>query len=281
MSFVRGLTLGIVMWGTPGGWAHAYPPNPHPSSALIQIGVEVVEVDEQKMQSLGIQWLSSLHVEEALVPPLFKVGTLMRGKLFADLQALINEGAADLLANPKLVTRDGATATFHAGGELPYATNSGTGNSVNIEFKTYGVGLKINPKLVHDQWIALSVEAEVSGPDVQNSVTLSGNTVPGIRSRQVSSEVTMEPGSTLTLAGLLQNQKEWIRSGVPGLMHIPVIGHLFSRKTKRIQHTSVMVFITPTILQNGDLTSPAPKAASTSTADDLIDALEKEAEHHG
>lgn len=251
------------------------------SEALIQIGVEVVEVDEQKMQSLGIQWVNSLHVDELSVPPLFQLGTLTRGKLFADLQALIQEGAADLLANPKLVTREGTTATFHAGGELPYATNSGAEKSVSVEFKPYGVNLKIHPSLDRDNRIALAVEAEVSGPDVQNSVTLSGNTVPGIRSRQVSSELTMDPGSTLTMAGLLQNQKEWARAGVPGLMHIPLLGRLFSHKTQKTLRTSVVIFITPTLLTPGDIIPPAAAAMPQETPDDLLESLTSEGAFHG
>jgi len=95
---------------------------------LIQIGVEVVEVDEQKALNLGIQWLGTLHVAEASVPSLFEIGTLTRGSIFADLQFLEQNGAADLLANPKLVARDGASATFHAGGEIPYATAASLGN---------------------------------------------------------------------------------------------------------------------------------------------------------
>jgi len=252
---------------------------------LIQIAVEVVEVDEQKTQNLGIQWLGTLHVNESVVPTLFQVGSFTRGQLFADLQAMITDGAADLLANPKLVTRDGTSATFHAGGELPYATNSGgTSGSVTIEFKPYGVDLKISPRMESDNRIALSISAEVSGPDAQNSVTLSGNTVPGIRSRQVSSELTMKPGSTLTMAGLIQNDKQWTRVGVPGLMHIPVLGRLFSYKTQSHLRTSVVVFITPTLLETEDSKPPAfPNAFSPNPAapkveppaqDELINALD-------
>jgi pilus assembly protein CpaC len=216
--------------------------------ALIQIGVEVIEVDEQKVQKLGVDWLSTLKVEEMTIPALFKVGTLTRGKLFAELQALITEGAADLLANPKLVTRNGTTAVFRAGGELPYAVAGSLGTS-SVEFKPYGIDLKINPQLRNDNQIAMSVHAAVSGPDDQNSVSLSGNTVPGIRSRQVSSELTLTPGSTLTMAGLIQSQKEWTRRGVPGLMYIPLIGRLFSHKTQVNKRTSIVVFITPVLLE--------------------------------
>ncbi len=233
---------------------------------LIQISVEVVEVDEQKSMNLGIQWLNALHVQEGNVPSLLSVGTLMRDAIFADLQFLEKNGAADLLANPKLVARDGTDATFHAGGEIPYATAASLG-TVTVVFKPYGVDLKISPHLNGQGQIELSVDAEVSSPDTQNGVTLSGNVVPGIRSRKASSQLTLAPGSTLTMAGLLQNDKEWTRDGVPVLMHIPVLKYIFSHKVISRHKTSVVVFVTPTIIE-----APRAPVASKpkSDEDDLL-----------
>ncbi len=233
---------------------------------LIQIGVEVVEVDERKAINLGIQWMSTMHVQEESVPSLLQWGTLTRDAIFADLQFLEQNGAADLLANPKLVARDGATATFHAGGELPYATAASLG-TVTVVFKVYGVDLKVTPHVNDQGQVELTLEAEVSGPDSQNGVTLSGNVVPGIRSRKASSELTLEPGSTLTLAGLLQNDKEWQREGIPVLMHIPLLKYLFSHKVKTLRKTSVVIFVTPTLL---DVPKPATALGSTSPDDDLL-----------
>lgn len=220
------------------------------SKPLIQIGVEVVEVDETKSRKLGIEWMEQIQVLEQNVPALLEVGTLSRDKAFANIHAMLEQGAADLLANPKLVTRDGTTANFHAGGELPYAV-SGTLGTSTIEFKPYGVDLRINPRVEPSGLIAMTIDAEVSAPDNQNSVSLSGNVVPGLRSRQVSSQLTLAPGSTLTLAGLIQNEKEWKRKGIPGLMHIPVLGYLFSRKVETHRRTSIVVFVTPIVLDGG------------------------------
>lgn len=236
------------------------------SSPLIQIGVEVVEVDEQKAQHLGIQWLGQMHVEEKSIPAFLDIGTFGREALFADLKLLEQSGAADLLANPKLVARDGTSATFHAGGEIPYAT-SGSQGSVSVEFKSYGVNLRVKPHLTSQDLIELSVEAEVSGPDTQSSVTLSGNAVPGIRSRRASSEITLAPGSTLTMAGLIQNDKEWTRHGVPVLMHIPLLKYLFSTRVRNHRRTSVVIFVTPVVLE-----APRPPVARkiTPLEDDLL-----------
>lgn len=223
---------------------------------LIQIGVEVVEVNEQKTRKLGIDWMETLGLHEMNVPAVFKVGSITRDALNATVNAMLQHETADLLANPKLVTRDGSTANFHAGGELPYAT-SGSLGTVQVEFKPYGVTLKISPHLESGGEITLNLDAEVSGPDDQHTVTLSGNVVQGISTRQVSSQLTLTPGSTLTLAGLLQTNKRTIRKGIPGLMDIPVLGHLFAMTTHASERTSIIVFVTPIVLDNAASTPPS------------------------
>jgi pilus assembly protein CpaC len=240
----RFLVIGIALLGM----ARADQARAAESKPLIQIGVEVVEVDEQKAQNLGVEWLNTLHVAENAVPSLFHVGTLGRGAIFADLQFMEQHGAADLLANPKLVARDGTEASFHAGGEIPYATAASLG-TVTVVFKPYGVDLKINPHVNEEGQIEMSVDAKVSGLDAQNGVVLSGNVVPAIRSRQVNSQLTLAPGSTFTMAGLIQNEKEWVRDGVPGLMYIPILKYLFSHKVQTQKKTSIVIFVTPTVLE--------------------------------
>jgi len=216
-------------------------------NSLIQIAVEVVELNQQKSQQLGIDWMEKLHLSEVSVPAIFTAGTFTRDALAIDIDAMIKEGAADLLANPKLVTREGTTATFDAGGEIPYIV-AGSQGTASTEFKPYGVRLTVRPKITSLDQISLNLEAEVSALDDQRSVTLSGNTVPGIQSRQVTSELLLAPGTTLTLAGMLQTKQTWDRKGIPFLAKIPLLGYLFSRKVEVHEKTNIVVFVTPTIL---------------------------------
>src|SRR5258708_147650 len=143
-------------------WAKKPAHEDNPADALIQIGVEVVEGDEKKRERVGGQWINAVIFAET--PSVLNIGTITRTQIKAAVEALIQEGAADLLANPKLVTRNGTTATFHAGGEIPYVVSSGLGN-VTVEFKPYGVNLQINPKLNEENKIVLTVNAEITWPE--------------------------------------------------------------------------------------------------------------------
>ncbi|MBI3291416.1 MAG: type II and III secretion system protein [Elusimicrobia bacterium] len=216
---------------------------------LIQVSVEVVEADMQRSRRLGVQWLDALHLEEASVPGLLSVGMLQRGKLFADLQVLLERGAADLLANPKLITQSGAPASFHAGGEIPYLSAAGLGTT-HVVFKPYGVHLEVTPRSESGGMIHLLLKAGVSSPDSAVSVSLSGNTVPGLLTRDVSTELTIRNGTTVTLAGLIQTRKETKTSGVPLLSELPLIGIFFSQQKVVHSRTSLVLFVTPTLLEN-------------------------------
>lgn len=249
MRFIRWWFIGFLALRTTVSAQAALPTGPDP---LIQIGVEVVEVDELKTQTLGVEWFNRVLFSEVAIPASLKVGTIGRSQIFAELQVLMDHGAADLLANPKLVTRDASTATFHAGGEIPYPIARDR-DSVDVEFKPYGVKLNIQPKLQSNGEIALNLDAEVSSIDTQNSVTFGASVLPGLRVRRVASNLLLSPGATLTVAGLIQTEKEWKRRGVPGLMHIPVLGYLFSRKVEIQRRTSIVVFITPTLLESDAL----------------------------
>ncbi len=204
----------------------------------VEVFVEVAEIDNSKASSLGTDWSGKIG---------FTIGKDSGvDDLRGDLHFLIQEGAAELLANPNLLTDSGTEATFQAGGEIPYITSSSMG-STHVEFKSYGVGLKIEPTVLKDGRIEMKIRAAVSAPDQTNGVFLSGNSVPGLSEREVTSHVTVKPGTTLTLAGLVQSAKTETIKGVPILRKIPLLGMLFRWKKKDFRRTTVVVFMTPQI----------------------------------
>lgn len=214
----------------------------------IEVQVEVNEVDNASAANLGVNWLESAELQESSPAGILSVGSVQRMTgLKADLQFLIDEGAAQLLANPNLVTDSGTDATFHAGGEIPYITSSSLGTT-NVEFKSYGVTLQVKPTLMADQRVQLRVQAGVSAPDSSAGVALSGNSVPALLSREVTSNVTVEQGAGITLAGLVQTQKTESIRGVPVLRKIPVLGAFFRWRRTNFRRTTIIVFVTPRVI---------------------------------
>jgi pilus assembly protein CpaC len=214
----------------------------------LEIQVEVTEVDEAKAASLGVDWIEAIGIREKHPPGIIQLGALERlTNLQADIHWLVEEGAAELLANPNLVTDSGTTATFHAGGEIPYVVSGNLGTP-HVEFKPYGVNLTVVPEILKSSQIKLKITASVSAPDQTNGVVLAGTSVPALLERTVTSHVTIQPGTTLALAGLVQSQKEKKERGVPFLRRIPIVGRLFRWTRTNHRKTSIVMFVTPRVV---------------------------------
>ncbi len=219
---------------------------------LVQVAIEIAEVNNNKAKDAGIKWLDTLHTAEAAAPigdikVISSLGDLTRSVISADIKLLLDKGAAELLANPKLVVKNGAAANFKAGGEMPYISAGGT-SGPSVEFKEYGVTLDIKPTISGED-IDLILKAGVSSIDYANSVSLSGNSVPGILNREVTTNISVKSGTTITIAGLVQTKKEKSVKGIPLLADIPVLGVLFSSHKWVNNKTTVVIFLTPSIYE--------------------------------
>jgi len=218
---------------------------------LVQVAIEMAEVNNNMAKEAGITWLDSLNLQDTGASgrtlKVFDIGSVTRGQYTADVKLLLDKGAAELLANPKLLVKNGASANFKAGGEIPYIVADGQGG-VSVEFKEYGVTLDIKP-VVQAEDIDLVLKASVSSLDYSVSVSLSGNSVPGLLNREVTTNISVKSGTTITIAGLVQTKKEKVITGVPLLAEIPVVGLLFSHQKWINNKTTVVIFLTPSIYE--------------------------------
>src|SRR5581483_8199029 len=176
--------------------------------AMVEVGVEIMEIESQSALKAGLSWGSisdtsgnpsittnNISVSEIAPPPLIAINSLTRQALSASVQLLINRGKAKILAKPKLLAVSGEDASFLAGGEVPYITESKLGSS-NVQWKPYGIKLKIRPTIDADGNIEASLRAEVSGLDPQNGVSTGGGIiVPALRTRWAETSVYMKSGT--------------------------------------------------------------------------------------
>jgi pilus assembly protein CpaC len=163
--------------------------------------------------------------------------------LSAQLNLLAQDGKASILAEPQLSARNGAKATFLAGGEYPYAVSNLTGTTV--QFKPYGVKLDITPRVDRNGVIRATVESEVSALDF--SVTVGGG-YPALTTRKTTTEFNVRNGETLVLAGMISRKSSTSIDKVPLLGDLPVLGALFRSKRFQNDETELVVFVTPTIV---------------------------------
>ncbi|RUO21244.1 hypothetical protein CWE08_06590 [Aliidiomarina iranensis] len=233
--------------------------------ATLELAVKVYEVNRRSLRQLGLNWQQSIagpalgvisdwHSgnrfraigEQALntVPgaesllaglPQGQYGYLgWNTSLASTLQMIQERGEGRVLATPKLRVESGESAEFLAGGEIPIPQITLQG-ATQVDFKNYGIYLKVAPVKLADGRIRTQVISELSQPDL--GIAVQG--VPGLRTRRTETMVTVNEGETLVIAGLVSHEESEVHSGIPGA------GRWLSNRDQQAQETELVVFITP------------------------------------
>lgn len=193
----------------------------------------------------------------------------------AVLSALSSNGLSELLAEPTLLVRSGETASFLAGGEIPIpvpqAGGNGSGNTITIQYKEFGVRLMVAPVVLGKDRIVLKIAPEVSELDYSNGIQIQGFTVPGIRRRSAETTVQLGSGQSFVIAGLTYTNSVISKDKVPGLGDIPVLGAFFKRQQNQKERQELIIVATPRLVGPMDAGSVPPlPVASTASLDPSI-----------
>lgn len=238
----------------------------------INIRVRVVEVSRKLTHELGFNWDASLNrggnsigFGSGALSDFFSAttNTFTReagsaslgynysgsdGSLSTLLSALNSQGMASVLAEPNLTAMSGETAAFAAGGEVPIVLV--TGNSISIDYKSYGVILRMTPTLLSANRISLHIAPEVSELTSVGSVQLEGgSTIPALTVRRADTTVELASGQSFALAGMLRSSNSQTVSGVPGLSSIPLLGRAFEKESTSSEETELVIIATAYVVE--------------------------------
>ena len=165
---------------------------------------------------------------------------------------------AQVLSTPRAVTLDNEEATLSVTVAQPiFNTTAGTQGSpggAQVVYTNLGTILKVTPRISANNTISLKVTPEVS--DVGGQVT---KTVGGLifqadfyDIRKVTTQVLIPSGNTLVMGGLVSDNRSRGSTKVPILGDIPLLGWAFHQENKSQQKRNLVIFVTPTIVQNED-----------------------------
>jgi general secretion pathway protein D len=155
-----------------------------------------------------------------------------------------------ILSNPSLVVVDNGDASLEVGDQVPIATGSATVLSANnavvntVDYKNTGVILHVQPHVNYNGSVLLDIDQLVSQPT-------GNNLTPTISQREVKSTISVVSGQTVLLAGMIQDNLNKSRQGVPILSELPYVGAAFGTTGKTDTRTELIMFIRPTIIRDG------------------------------
>lgn len=188
------------------------------------------------------------------------------------LAALEQKGVIRTLAKPNLIAMSGEEATFLAGGEFPYPVPQGL-NIVTVDFRTYGVKLKVTPTVQDNGEIRLKVAPEVSQLDPAHSVSIDGISLPALITSNASTTVELRDGQSFAIAGLFQQAYNNTLEQFPGLGNLPVLGTLFRSSNFQKQETELIIIVTPRMTAPVDDINTLPNPLAKSAEPNAIDLI--------
>jgi len=238
--------------------------------AVVGIDVQVLELNKDATNTLGFTWPSSITLTErgsvgintttgSKWSTFFKVVYLSRDAFSWTLDALVQEGKARILSQPRLSCQSGKEAELLVGGEKPifasYTTTTSTG--ATVEYKEYGIKLKIKPTVNEEKRIKLALNVEVSEVEAPESLGTIARAYP-LKKRNASTELFLDDGQTMVIGGLKKQKTEEDIRKVPFLGDVPILGLFFRKRTTtrgggQGERGDVDLFITltPTIIKEG------------------------------
>ncbi|VAW21928.1 Type II/IV secretion system secretin RcpA/CpaC, associated with Flp pilus assembly [hydrothermal vent metagenome] len=233
----------------------------------VMLKVTVAEVSRETVRQLGIDLSGSLSVGNlatslvSALPLGGASGVINSNKLSAGfnagglsinatLRALERRGAMRTLASPTLTAISGGTAEFLAGGQYPVPVGIDQGQ-ITFEFKEFGVKLKFTPTVRSNGIIALDVDTSVSEPTTEGGFSAGDITIPATKERRAKTSVEMASGSTLAIAGLIEDKVRQQFNSLPGIGNIPILGALFRSRDFVRSQTELLILVTPYMAQPG------------------------------
>jgi general secretion pathway protein D len=169
------------------------------------------------------------------------------------LDALHAVTSVKVLSNPSLVVINNQTATLQVGDVVPVSTGTatvlnGNNNVVNsIDYRNTGIILRVSPRINVNGNVRLEVEQEISSVQPTATSTLT----PTVAERRVKSSISVASGQTVLLAGLISEQQNGGRNGIPLLDEIQGLGDAFAHQDKKGIRTELIIFIRPQIIRDG------------------------------
>lgn len=230
-----------------------------PRQVLIE--VLIAEVSLEDTLEFGVEWIFRTGRTGEIGFPagdiIRKGGVffyqLLRSNTDALLEALATESKMRILSSPNILVSNNQEALISVGSEVPIVTGVVTtaeaaavgALTTSIQYKDTGVILKVTPHINSVGLVTLDITQEYSEP---RKVTVGGTETYEFLKRKAETSVVADKEQTVVIGGMIQRKIDKVRSGIPFLKDIPILGYFFGYTTDSIKRTELMVLITPHVI---------------------------------
>jgi len=259
---------------------------------LVEIEVTIMDISSDTLNSLGVDWrahtphadfqtgngnnspitsdttteggqiggVGNTNANGSIITPIgavftASIGNSLRNYLLARVSALAQNGDANLVARPKVLTLDNNEASLENLSDFYVRVNGFQDASL---FKvTTGTSVRVTPLIV-DEASGRGVMMSINIEDGDISATQAVDQIPVVLHRTVNTQALIDEGTSLLIAGYSSEQKTSAASGVPVLSNIPVLGHLFKYDQKKLAKQERFYLLTPRLVTPATAASALP-----------------------
>lgn len=226
----------------------------------IKISARLLEIFTNDMQELGIEWFAegTYTTESGRSYPQaggvnalrttdfgaqYSVMALQRGwTAQAIVEAIVSDGKGRIIAHPEITTIDNKEAKIQMGQKIPVKQFDESGNVV-VQFEEVGTILLVTPHLTSENQILMELAPERSTYQFDPNGVI-------INTSNAKTNVIVANGQTAVIGGLTTEDEVESEIGVPILKDIPLLGNLFKYTNKRMESRDLIIFVTPTIVDD-------------------------------
>lgn len=164
-----------------------------------------------------------------------------------------------LLQKPTVTALNHEQASIYIGQQLAIAgqslTSSGTTSesasiSSTTEYVSVRLQIDVTPHIYANDEVRLDFSQQ--NMDVSGYSEISGNQVPNLTEQGMKNSILVPDRSTVLLGGLITERDSKNKNGLPLLVRIPVLKHLFGNSTRNKERRELMVFVQPQILKDNE-----------------------------
>ena len=164
------------------------------------------------------------------------------------LELLESEEKIKVISSPKIITENNKAATLTSTDSRNFIVRQETqnnGTQASIESVDATTSLQVTPKVTNEGSIIMAVNVTRSGFSGQFSETVA----PSTTTRNLSTNVLVDNGSTVVVGGIYTTEDREVESGIPFLKDLPIVGWLFrSAYNPRKERNELVIFLTPRIV---------------------------------
>jgi MSHA biogenesis protein MshL len=250
----------------------------------VNIKAQVVEVTLDRSHNFGIDWQAVLSTARGIVRATSSGGaafvtdptsTVTGGTasfnlgigdftLQAVLNALESVGNVEVVAKPMTNALNQQKASFQVTRQEQFFTTvqtpivnstgaiTGYTQSQSIQTATVGLVFDVLPQISDKNVVMMAIRPSVTS--IASRTTITGPngiiqaTLPVTEHRESDTMARVRSGETIMIGGLIQKQQTTTRSGIPVLMHLPLLGRIFSSTKIEERNSELVIFLTPEIV---------------------------------